>query len=327
MNAKVISVFSGAGGMDLGFRQAGFEIVASNEVHPTICKTLKENVKHFGKDHDVIDRSIHLLSIDDLRKDYGRNIDGIVGGFPCIIYSTAADINNTRVGSRCHKFDYKQYAKRGGDLFLHYFRLVALWQPKWFVIENVPGILDAKIVRETFANTPCGDNDHPLRTYYKLYEGILQTQEFGLPQRRPRYFFVGAKRNGPLLISRPVERRKLIVGDILEAENPPDMEIPDYVYRRLAGEYRDLPIITEAGIDAIAPTCVAHYGKDRSTRLIKIGKTIRPYTTREWARLQGFPDDFELEGPDSMKYIQAGNAVPVPVAYSIARGIKELMYN
>ncbi|MFJ3386954.1 MULTISPECIES: DNA cytosine methyltransferase [unclassified Lysinibacillus] len=84
---------------------------------------------------------------------------------------------------------------------------------------------------------------------------------------------------------------------------------PAYVQKRLDGHYRDKPIITD--LDGIAPTCVAHYGKDRSTRLINDGKTTRPYSVREWARLQGFPDWFIFDGTDNDAYKMFGNAVPV----------------
>lgn len=90
--------------------------------------------------------------------------------------------------------------------------------------------------------------------------------------------------------------------------------MPDYVIRRIRGEYRDLPIIVDPSKpDAIAPTCVAHYSKDLSTRLVKDKKSkygLRPFSIREYARLQGFPNDFIFENKRS-SYRLIGNAVPV----------------
>jgi DNA (cytosine-5)-methyltransferase 1 len=90
--------------------------------------------------------------------------------------------------------------------------------------------------------------------------------------------------------------------------------MPDYIIKRMKGKYRDLPIIVDAEQpNAVAPTCVAHYAKDLSTRLIKdknVKHGVRPFSIREYARLQGFPDDFYFENKRSA-YKLIGNAVPV----------------
>ena len=90
--------------------------------------------------------------------------------------------------------------------------------------------------------------------------------------------------------------------------------MPDYVISRIKGKYRDLPIIVDPEQPgAIAPTCVAHYAKDLGTRLVKDRNAkygMRPFSIREYARLQGFPDDFAFENKRS-SYKLIGNAVPV----------------
>ncbi len=100
-------------------------------------------------------------------------------------------------------------------------------------------------------------------------------------------------------------------------EKNPDVEMPDYVISRINGKYRDLPIIIDPNLsDAMAPTCVAHYSKDLSTRLLKDSNTkygLRPFSVREYARLQGFPDDFHFENKRS-SYRLIGNAVPVQMS-------------
>ncbi|MGP4074215.1 DNA cytosine methyltransferase [Piscibacillus sp. B03] len=98
---------------------------------------------------------------------------------------------------------------------------------------------------------------------------------------------------------------------------------PKYVQNRINGTYRDKPIIST--LDDIAPTCVAHYSKDRSTRLINDGKSIRPYSVKEYARLQGFPDWFEFEGTDNDAYKQIGNAVPVQMGKWAGEQIKRYL--
>jgi DNA (cytosine-5)-methyltransferase 1 len=88
------------------------------------------------------------------------------------------------------------------------------------------------------------------------------------------------------------------------------------VGRRLAGKYRDRPIVSDPQRGDIAPTCVAHYAKDLSTRLVADGRFphgARPYTVREYARLQGVPDTFTFAGGESDAYRMIGNGVSVPV--------------
>ncbi len=109
------------------------------------------------------------------------------------------------------------------------------------------------------------------------------------------------------------------VGDILESD--PEIHISEYVYKRLNGGYRDKPIITPR--NGKAPTCVAHYAKDRSTRLVDDGKRIRPYSVLEYQRLQDFPDGFKFEGTDNDAYRQIGNAVPVDMGRWIGQQLKK----
>jgi DNA (cytosine-5)-methyltransferase 1 len=107
-------------------------------------------------------------------------------------------------------------------------------------------------------------------------------------------------------------------------EEAPAPEIPDYVYKRIDGAYRDKPIVSDPERGDIAPTCVAHYSKDLSTRLVadkRFPRGVRPYTVREYARLQGVPDDFKFVGGDRKAYQMIGNGVAVPVAEWIGREV------
>lgn len=340
---SVAGFFSGTAMLELGFEQAGFDVKFSNEINASARKTIEANSeRHFGRDHVVLGDSIHTLSIDDVRKDFGKNIDGFVAGFPCLSYSEASDIHHRRVGVRYKQNDYERYARLGGDLFLHFARMIGGYQPKFFVFENVPSVEQAKIALETFTNMPCNDRGNSLGYYYKIVGDVFDARMFGLPQSRPRFFFVGCRWDLSLEMRPPAARRRLVVGDILEKdpELPYPVEtvtlpwsgervkicMPEYAKNRLLGlTCRDRPIITTAGPDAVAPTVVAHYARDRGTRLVRIGDLIRCYTPVEMARLQGIPQDYALEGSDSAQYVQAGNAVALPVAYSLARGIKEML--
>lgn len=137
-----------------------------------------------------------------------------------------------------------------------------------------------------------------------------------LPQERKRLIVIGTRKrfnnlDYPLMDG----NSPITVGDILE--NEPDVHMPYYVFKRLNGNYRDKPIITSR--EGIAPTCVAHYAKDRSTRLVNDGKRIRPYSVLEYQRLQGFPDWFKFDGTDNDAYRQIGNAVPVDMGRWIGK--------
>jgi DNA (cytosine-5)-methyltransferase 1 len=112
------------------------------------------------------------------------------------------------------------------------------------------------------------------------------------------------------------------LADILESDPTP--RIPDYVKKRLDGAYRDRPIISDPKRGDIAPTCVAHYAKDLSTRLVadeRFPHGAGPYTVREYARLQGVPDSFSFAGSENASYRMIGNGVSVPVGRWIGEEI------
>jgi DNA (cytosine-5)-methyltransferase 1 len=141
-----------------------------------------------------------------------------------------------------------------------------------------------------------------------------------LPQMRDRLIIIGSRRT--FAWSEPAADRAVTLAEILESDPVP--HIPNYVGRCLAGEYRDLPIISDPERGDIAPTCVAHYAKDLSTRLVadrRFPRGARPYTVREYARLQGVPDAFTFAGSDNDAYRMIGNDVSVPVGKPIGSEI------
>lgn len=269
------SYFSGAGGMDLGLTEAGINILESYEIDKICCRTLKNNFKH-----RILQKDISTITVLDQ-----QDADIYVGTFPCTKYSTAADIHNSRTGD---------------DLFLHFFRHIALAKPEMYVVENVPGMKKFRVVMEALTKLP---------DYYVRVECPVNANIW-LPQKRERLILIGTKR--PFNNLEYPESSPIRLKDILEKN--PDINIPRYVYKRLNGLYRDKPIISDPEADDLAPTCVAHYSKDVSTRLIKEKNSVRPYTTREYARLQGFPDSFKFAGSSTAIYKQVGNAVAVPMA-------------
>jgi DNA (cytosine-5)-methyltransferase 1 len=240
-----------------------------------------------------MEKNTHYFSHVILNQDIKDKIvleqpktDIIVGTYPCTKYSAIADIHGTRTGD---------------DLFLHFFRHIAIEKPEMYIVENVPGMKKFKVVMEAMTKLP---------DYYVNVFCPIDAANW-LPQRRKRLILIGTRKR--FSISAPTQiHNKPRLKDILEKD--PQVEIPDYVIKRINGKYRDKPIIVDPDMpNAIAPTCVAHYAKDLSTRLVKDSKTkygVRPFSIREYARLQGFPDDFHFENKRS-SYNLIGNAVPV----------------
>ena len=178
------------------------------------------------------------------------------------------------------------------------------------VVENVPGMKKFPVVMEAMTKLP---------EYYVHVACPVKTSTW-LPQKRDRLIIIGSRRN--FAWRETTAKRAVTLAEILEPEPTP--HIPDYVNRRLAGKYRDRPIISDPKRGDIAPTCVAHYAKDVSTRLVadsRFPHGVRPYTVREYARLQGVPDTFTFAGGANDAYRMIGNGVSVPVGKWIASEI------
>ncbi len=279
--------FSGCGGMELGILMAGVNVIQSLDLDLEATACMKNNSQYFSHDiltTDIKDKTVLEQPVTDI----------IVGTYPCTKYSPIADIHGTRTGD---------------DLFLHFFRHIAIEQPEMYIVENVPGMKKFKVVMEAMTKLP---------DYYVNVFCPVDAANW-LLQRRKRLILLGTKKHFSIAAPTQIKNRPRLK-DILEKN--PEVEMPEYVISRINGKYRDLPIIIDAEQPhAIAPTCVAHYAKDLSTRLIRDRKTnygVRPFSVREYARLQGFPDDFHFENKRS-SYKLIGNAVPVHMGEWIGR--------
>ena len=279
--------FSGCGGMEIGLMQAGVNLIQSLDLDKEATDCMKLNSHYFS--HTILNADIKEKLVLEQPKT-----DIIVGTYPCTKYSAIADIHGTRTGD---------------DLFLHFFRHIAIEKPEMYIVENVPGMRKFKIVMEAMTKLP---------DYYVTIFCPVDASSW-LPQRRKRLILFGSRKS--FSISPPQEiKNKPTLKDILEKN--PEVEIPDYVLWRINGKYRDFPIIINPSLsNAIAPTCVAHYAKDLSTRLVVDKNSrygLRPFSIREYARLQGFPDDFNFENKRSA-YKMIGNAVPVDMGKWIGK--------
>lgn len=282
----VNSYFSGAGLFDIGLQKGGLQIQQSFEIDTECCNTQRLNFNHEIVQSDITQKTV----LSD------KPSDVMCATYPCTKYSTAADLHGTRTGD---------------DLFLHFFRHIAIKRPEVYVVENVPGMKKFPVVMEAMSKLP----DYYVSVFCPVNANMW------LPQHRKRLILIGSKRN--FLWQHPVVSSPVRLKDIIE--DNPDVVIPEYVYKRINGEYRDKPIISNPANNDIAPTCVAHYAKDQSTRLIvdkRFPLGVRPYSVREYARLQGVPDSFSFSGSRNDSYRQIGNGVPVQMGEWVAENIK-----
>ena len=283
---NVNSYFSGAGLMDIGLMEAGINISQAFELDKNACKTYQYNLGDHIKRCDLAEELV-------LEQD---SCDAMVFTYPCTKYSTIADIHNVRTGD---------------DLFLHSLRHLAIAKPEAYVVENVPGMRAFPVVMEAMTRLP----DYHIQTFCPI------KSEHWLPQRRDRLIIIGTRKN--FKVRPPKNTRAISLKEILEKD--PDITVPASIMSRMNGEYRDLPIISDPNNDDLAPTCVAHYAKDKSTRLVKddrFAMGVRPYTVLEFARLQGVPDWFTFPVSNTAAYMQIGNGVSIPVGRWIGGELK-----
>jgi DNA (cytosine-5)-methyltransferase 1 len=287
----VNSYFSGAGLFDLGLQAGGLTIQQSFEIDDICCQTLRRNFSHEVVQGDITKK---LVASE-------KECDAMFAAYPCNRYSGIADIHGTRSGD---------------DLYLHFFRHVAIKRPEVYGLENVPGMRKFPVVMEAMTKLP----DYYVNVFCPVKSSTW------LPQKRDRLIIIGSRR--PFAWREPVGGKPITLAEILEDDPRP--EIPKYVASRIAGAYRDRPIVSDPAAGDLAPTCVAHYAKDLSTRLVadrNFPQGVRPYTVTEYARLQGVPDDFDFAGSSRDAYRMIGNGVSVPVGKWLGKETRRYFSN
>lgn len=269
------SYFSGGGIFDLGLIQGGLTIQNSYELDKNACKVQRQNLGN------------HVVECDITEKTVGKDRAQVMAfTYPCTKYSAIADLHGTRTGD---------------ELFLHAFRHMAIAQPDIFIVENVMGMRKFPVVMEAMTKLP----NYYIKTFCPVQAADL------LPQKRERIIMIGSRKR---FNWRPPANtsKKQTLADIVEQN--PDITLPTAIQKRMTGKYRDAPIISDPAKNDIAPTCVAHYHKDKSTRLLadkRFPMGVRPYSVREYARLQGIPDSFSFDSVSTTEaYKIIGNGVP-----------------
>lgn len=327
---KIISLFSGCGGLDLGFEKAGFDIVLANEFDKTIWKTYELN----HPKTKLIKNDIKKISVDELPK----NIDGIIGGPPCQSWSEAGALRG---------IDDER-----GKLFFEYIRILKAVKPKFFLAENVSGMLSKRHSKavENILNLfkECG---------YEVSVNLVNAKDYGVAQERKRVFFIGFRKDLGINFSFPQgstknNKNKITLKDIIfdlqntalpalannkcnpKAVNNNEYFIgsfsPIFMSRNRVKSWSEQAFTIQASgrqcqIHPQAPKMVK-FGKNDCRFVSGKEKLYRRLSVRECARIQGFDDDFKFEYESiNNAYKMIGNAVPVNLAYEIALSIKKTL--
>ena len=284
----VASFFTGIGGFDLGFQQAGFEVVYQCEIDKYCQSILQRHWPDVPKEKDIKKAGVESII---------PSADVWVGGFPC------QDISLAGVGPR------PGLAGEKSGLFYEFYRLVERYSPGVFVLENVCGLLcsnqgnDIKIILEKF--TKLG---------YCVGWRVCNSKNFRVAQSRRRIFLVGCYRNrsGPAKILFEPSCSKRTATAIQENQKF-RIQIPG----KSSGETRKSVIVNSD----IARCLITQPAGIFSNYVSYPNGTARKLMPVEYERLQGFPDGWTTPGSDLRRYRALGNAVTVPVAKWLAGGI------
>jgi len=313
-----IEVCAGAGGLGTGFIDGGFTPLLLNEIDSTCCDTLRKN--HPGV--EVVCSDMQTLKLDT----YKGRVDVLMGGVPCQAFSQAGE----RRG-----FDDPR-----GQLILDFNRLVLECMPKILMVENVKGLTTHNSgatltsVLELFANGG----------QYAMYHKVLNANDYGVAQKRERIIIVGVRSDISAPFVHPEKQTyKPVLRDVLlDVPASPGAAYPD-AKRKIfdmvppGGCWVNLPesvqreymgasfhsgggkrgIARRLSMDEACLTLTTSPCQKQTDRCHPLES--RPFTVREYARIQSFPDSYVFSGTPAKQYKQIGNAVPVKLAEAVAR--------
>lgn len=319
----VVSFFSGAGGMDLGFEAAGFEHLALFEKNELFCSTMRHNRPSWlAKSADMSDVNGTIESLGKIITK-SRKFEGVfVGGPPCQPFSIAANQRFSKNGNDFKRVGFAH--ETNGNLLFDFIEIILAFKPKVFLIENVPGLLDI-------------DNGEQLSKAVGLMEAsgytvqqplILRADSYSVPQQRLRLFLIGSRSNREYNPPKP-EKTSMNVGSVFDL---PIGKVKNHVTREHNAESVLRYMMLDYGqrdklgrVDRLDPahpskTIIAGgtAGGGRSHLHPYIPRTL---SVRESARIQTFPDDYEFLGPVARQFTQVGNAVPPILAAQLAHSI------
>lgn len=324
MAYKSIELFAGAGGLSLGLEQAGFEHIGLVEFDKSAAETLTHNRPTWN----VLCEDVEVVAARDLEKEFGikkGELDLLSGGAPCQSFSYA--------GKRLGLDDVR------GTMFYHYATFLHKLQPKMFLFENVRGLLthDKGRTYETIRNI---FNDEG----YTIQFQVLNAWDYGVPQKRERLITIGIRNDliGKCEYKYPEKHEyKPLLKDIELEVNPAECsrysESKEKIFSLVppGGYWRDIDpeiakdymktcwymgggrtgILRRLSLDEPSLTVLTTPQMKQTDRCHPI--EVRPFSVRENARIQTFPDEWVFQGTIGAKYRQVGNAVPCNLAKEI----------
>ena len=324
-----IDLFSGAGGMSLGFDQAGFNNIFSIDIEPKFCETYKAN---FPK-HTLIQKDISALSNKEIKSLIeNRVIDVIIGGPPCQGFSMAGNIGRKFIDDSRNQ------------LFREFARIVEIVEPNYFVMENVARLFThnkgetKKEIIELFKNMN-----------YNVDCKVVNTAHFGIPQVRNRVLFIGNKVSNIIVFPTKTIEKPISIKEAIEKlpklKSGEKSKIPNHIAMKHSEQMLEkMKYVSDGGNrneipELIRPKSgdIRKYIRYKSTepsvcvtgdmRKIFHYSQNRALTVRELATLQTFPLDFIFKGSTISQQQQVGNSVPPILAKEIALTIKKMMKN
>jgi DNA (cytosine-5)-methyltransferase 1 len=333
LKIKLAAFFSGAGGLDLGFSNAGFDVVWANEYDKSIWETYQKNHK---------DTILDKRSITDILSSDVPDCDGIIGGPPCQSWSEAGAMRG--IGDK------------RGQLFFDFIRILKDKQPKFFLAENVSGMLLEKHddalsnIKAMFCEAG-----------YNLSFKMLNCSDYGIPQDRKRVFFIGYRLDLGIKFDFPKPTHCLADSKITLKQTIGDLEhscipskqgnilnrekllIPNHEYmlggfssiymsRNRVRSWNEVSFTIQAGARHAPchPQAPKFQFVEPNVRIFvpEQKHLYRRLSVRECARIQTFPDEFIFYYSDiSDGYKMIGNAVPVKMAYILANKIMADLYD
>ncbi len=364
MNKKIaLAFFSGAGGLDMGIHQAGFDVRLSLEIENKYCETLKLNHPDWNIiQGDIMDYTKEKV-FKDAKLEDNEEVDLIIGGSPCQSFSTA--------GKRQAFEDIR------GMAMIKYIELIEEIKPKVFILENVKGLLSAALKHRKLEERgkgfpPLEDDELPGSAlkfvleklkHYNVSQNLVNSADYGVPQKRERVFIIGIRKDlkRKFVFPKPTHSKDgkiegtekwVTVEGILKRIENDKQEYVNYSEERLkymkmipkgGGNWRDLP--EDIVKDAMGGAYNSGGGKVGFYRRIKINEPSptlltspiqkstnighpyedRPLSIQEYLAIQGFPIDYKISGNIGDKYTQIGNAVPVQLAYVIGCAIFDFL--
>lgn len=327
---KVIELFAGAGGLALGLEKAGFSSLGLIELDKDASNTLKVNRPNWNVINDDI-ANISKLDLENLFNIKKGELDLLSGGSPCQSFSYA--------GKRLGLEDAR------GTLFYHYAVFLDKLQPKMFLFENVKGLKTHDKGR-TYATIL----DIFEKEGYVIQKDVLNAWDFGVPQKRERLITIGIRKDLAKKIHfefptpkeyKPVLRDILLDCPVSEGASYSTYKKKIFEMVPPGGYWRDIPediakeymkscwymeggrtgILRRLSLDEPSLTVLTSPSQKQTDRCHPL--EARPFTIRENARCQSFPDDWEFCGSIGQQYKQVGNAVPVNLAYEVGLKIRE----